>query len=71
MVHDLLYTRDNEAWKLKVSAYPKLRLDPAWAQAALNRLDLKAKLESGPRGMVRLVASASNRSFQRPASGSR
>jgi SAM-dependent methyltransferase len=70
MVHDLLYTLDSDGWKLKVSAYPKLRLDPAWAQAKLNGLGLKARLEPGPRGMVRLIASASNRSFQRTAAGS-
>lgn len=60
IVHDLLHTRDKAAWKLKVSVYPKLRLEPIWIQAILNRLGLETKLESGLRGMIRLIASAPN-----------
>ena len=56
VVHDILHVRAESGWSTQVSAYPKLRLDPAWAQAALSRLGLLAALAPGPRGMVRLVA---------------
>jgi SAM-dependent methyltransferase len=55
-VHDLLHERTSAGWTLRVSSYPKLRLNPEWARAALERLGLAASLEAGPRGMTRLVA---------------
>src|SRR5690349_17523077 len=36
-VHDLLHERDGGAWQLRVSAYRKLRLAPAWVSDALRR----------------------------------
>jgi SAM-dependent methyltransferase len=55
LVHDLLQTRRAGGWETTVSAYPKLRLDPAVLQELLRGLGLSARIESGPRGMVRLV----------------
>jgi SAM-dependent methyltransferase len=57
MVHDLLHVRAAAGWEMRLSAYPKLRLDPTWAQATLSRLGIAAKLEAGSRGMVRLIGS--------------
>jgi SAM-dependent methyltransferase len=58
LVHDLLHSRSASGWETRVSAYPKLRLDPSALQAGLHRLGLAARLEPGRRGMVRLVATA-------------
>lgn len=58
MVHDILHIREGTEWKLKVSAYPKIRLDPFWIQEALTGLGLETTLTRGPRGMVRVVAVA-------------
>jgi hypothetical protein len=58
-VHDLLHERTSAGWTRRVSSYPKLRLNPEWARAALERLGLAASLEAGPRGMTRLVARCS------------
>jgi SAM-dependent methyltransferase len=55
-VHDLLHEWTDGGWTLRVSSYPKLRLSPEWARAALERRGLSASLEPGPRGMVRLLA---------------
>jgi hypothetical protein len=57
-VHDLLHEREASGWKLKVSAYPKLRLAPGAIQARFESLGLRATLSAGPRGMVCLVAVA-------------
>jgi len=59
MVHDLLHSRSPSGWETRVSAYPKLRLEPQALKASLYRLGLTARLEPGPRGMVRLTAAAS------------
>ena len=55
-VHDLLHECIDGQWGLKVSCYPKLRLDPKWVQSVAARVGLGASLQTGPRGMVRLVA---------------
>lgn len=41
---------------LRVSRYPKLRLDPQWVCTALGDRGLVARLEPGASGMVRVVA---------------
>lgn len=56
LVHDLVHERTAEGWTLRVSRYPKLRLDPQWVCAALGDRGLVARLEPGASGMVRLVA---------------
>jgi len=58
LVHDLLHTRRTDGWETRVSAYPKLRLDPSWLQKSLQDLGFSARLEAGPRGMIRLVGTA-------------
>jgi 2-polyprenyl-3-methyl-5-hydroxy-6-metoxy-1,4-benzoquinol methylase len=55
-VYDLLHERTDAGWTLHVSSYSKLRLSPEWARSTLHRLGLVTTLETGPRGMVRLVA---------------
>jgi SAM-dependent methyltransferase len=58
VVHDLLHERRGTSWSMRVSSYSKLRLSPGWITAALERAGLSAKLESGPRGMLRVTATA-------------
>jgi SAM-dependent methyltransferase len=55
-VYDLLHERADAGWTVRVSSYSKLRLSPEWAQSKLTRLGLVARLEGGPNGMIRLVA---------------
>jgi Methyltransferase domain len=57
-VHDLLTQRDEGQWVQKVSSYPKLRLAPDWVVSKLTALGLKARRETAPSGMVRIVGSA-------------
>jgi len=56
IVHDLVHERTGSGWTLRVSHYPKLRLDPAWVCAALTSRGLAARREAGPAGLVRVVA---------------
>lgn len=55
-VHDLLHERRQETWISKVSSYRKLRLSPEAARQEFMAAGLQATVESGLRGMVRLVA---------------
>jgi hypothetical protein len=55
-VYDLLHERTGSTWQLRVSAYRKLRLSPAWVSAALEALGLSVHVEPGRAGMVRVVA---------------
>ncbi|MGE0813794.1 MAG: methyltransferase domain-containing protein [Vicinamibacterales bacterium] len=55
-VTDLLHERDASGWTQRVSSYVKLRLRPAWAEAALAGRGLAVTLEALPRGMVRILA---------------
>lgn len=54
-VYDLLHCRTETGWTASVSAYTKLRLDPAWVETELKQLGFRTILEPGPRGMLRLV----------------
>lgn len=54
-VYDILQARKETGWSTSVSSYPKLRLDPVWIEAELDRMNFKTTLEPGSRGMVRLV----------------
>jgi SAM-dependent methyltransferase len=58
VVHDLLHQRQHTTWDLRVSAYRKLRLPPAWVLERLHAAGLSAAVSAGPRGMVCVVASA-------------
>lgn len=57
-VHDVLHERDGSQWKMRVSAYRKLRLSPARMAAALRACGLEVRLKPGPAGMVEIVASS-------------
>ncbi len=52
LVHDILQERQPDGWSLRVSAYPKLRLAPAWVQEQLQGQGLHATQRPGPRGML-------------------
>jgi len=56
LVHDIVHERHGDAWAMKVSAYPKLRLDPDWVAQSLRHRGLAVERDAGPRGMVRLHA---------------
>ena len=58
VVHDLLHERRGTSWSMRVSSYRKLRLSPGWITAALERTGLSVKVASGPRGMLRVTATA-------------
>lgn len=55
-VHDLLHERDGSVWNLRVSSYPKLRLEPDRVADALRRHRFAVRVETGMAGMVRVVA---------------
>lgn len=55
-VHDLLHEREGAGWKQRVSAYEKLRLDPAWVVEALAARGFTPQRGAGLSGMVRIAA---------------
>jgi hypothetical protein len=55
-VHDVLHERTGSTWRLRVSAYRKLRLSPEWVSAALQAAGFSVRVEPGLAGMVRIVA---------------
>lgn len=60
-VHDLLHERDAGAgedapWRFNVSAYRKLRLDPAWVRAQITAVGLHLTKDAVEGGFVVLVA---------------
>lgn len=57
LVHDILHERQDGAWSMRVSHYPKLRLDPNMVIRTLERCGLSVARDSGPRGMVQIIAS--------------
>ena len=57
-VHDLLHQRENGAWQLRVSSYPKLRLAPQWVVEQLSSLGLSVQRDATPGGMIRIRAAA-------------
>ncbi len=60
-VHDLLHEREGTQWQLRVSSYPKLRLDPEWVVDALRSRGFAALRATAQNGMVRVVARLSRR----------
>lgn len=56
VVHDLLHERHEEQWRLRVSAYPKLRIAPAALCAELRSHGLRVRQDAGAAGMVRVLA---------------
>lgn len=57
LVHDIVHERQGGAWSMRVSHYPKLRLDPTTVVRALERGGLSVACGPGPRGMVQIVGS--------------
>jgi hypothetical protein len=55
-VHDILHERSEGGWRMRVSAYEKLRLGPDWVQRELERCGLRVRAEAGLSGLVRIVA---------------
>jgi SAM-dependent methyltransferase len=55
-VHDVLQERQGSTWQLRVSAYRKLRLSPAWVAERLQASGFSVRVEPGLGGMVRVVA---------------
>lgn len=56
LVHDIVHERDGSKWNMKVSSYPKLRLEPEAVATMLQRAGLTPTLAAGPRGMVAITA---------------
>lgn len=56
LVHDIVHERTDGAWSMRVSRYPKLRLDPDFVVRSLERHDLTVVRSQGPRGMVQIAA---------------
>lgn len=55
-VYDILHERAGDAWETRVSSYRKLRIAPDHVIGSLESLGFKARRDTGPRGMVRIVA---------------
>jgi SAM-dependent methyltransferase len=55
-VHDILHERSEGGWRMRVSAYEKLRLGPDWVQRELESRGLRVRAEAGLSGLVRIVA---------------
>lgn len=55
-VHDILHERGEDGWRMRVSAYDKLRLGPEWVQRELGGCGLRVRVETGLSGLVRIVA---------------
>ncbi len=56
LVHDIVHERQDDTWIIRVSHYPKLRLDPDVVVGSLAHHGLTVTRERGPRGMVQIVA---------------
>ena len=54
--HVMVHDRSEDDRRMRVSAYPKLRLSPTHVQRSLQNHGLTVVLETAPRGMVRVVA---------------
>ena len=55
LVHDVLHERQDGSWKLRVSSYRKLRLDPQWLVEAGAQAGLACQLSTAG-GMLQLQA---------------
>ncbi len=55
IVRDLLHQRENGAWRLRVSSYPKLRLAPERVMERLTRLGMSVRRDAAA-GMTRIIA---------------
>ncbi len=55
-VHDLVYTRKNDAWELQKSSYLKLRLSFDWTVQKLKEAGFTIKSGSVDKGMITIIA---------------
>jgi hypothetical protein len=58
-VHDLIYEREKDRWRQRVSSYLKLRLHPERVVERLTKLGFFVRLDTGMNGMVRVVGTRS------------
>ncbi|HEX4243003.1 MAG TPA: class I SAM-dependent methyltransferase [Steroidobacteraceae bacterium] len=58
-VHDLLHLREEGGWRLAVSSYSKLKLDPRWLAAKLEERGLAVERSLTPSGLLRFIARSS------------
>jgi hypothetical protein len=59
VVHDLIHIRQGADWALHKSSYRKLRLNPDWVAAALEKRGFSI-LSNGPSGRMVLIAARRN-----------
>lgn len=57
-VHDIVHERRDDRWQMSISSYRKLRIAPSTVEERLRSLNMNVRVERGPRGMVRIEASA-------------
>ncbi len=55
-VHDIIHELDGTQWRLSVSSYQKLRLDPLWVRNALAHCGFEVTESATSNRMVRLIA---------------
>jgi SAM-dependent methyltransferase len=55
-VHDVVHERDTDGWRMRVSSYAKLRLDPRTVAGQLGDAGLTVTTDPAPGGMLRVVA---------------
>ncbi|NKB16868.1 MAG: class I SAM-dependent methyltransferase [Pseudanabaena sp. CRU_2_10] len=55
-VHDLVYRKEGDRWKLSTSSYPKLRIDRNWVCDQLRKLGLEVVQNTMINGMICMVA---------------
>lgn len=55
-VYDLLHERGEGGWDLRVSSYPKVRLDPQMVVGVLTAAGLEVRSDVTSGGMVRVIA---------------
>ncbi len=55
-VHDVIHELTGPSWLKRISAYRKLRLDPAWVAQTLQAHGLSVYVQPGFAGMLRVVA---------------
>lgn len=56
LAHDIVYTRQGDAWRFAKGCYRKLRLGADWLAAELEACGLSIRHREVDRGMTRLVA---------------
>lgn len=56
LVHDVIHELVEGTWSMKVSSYEKLRLSPSTVKQAAEDAGMRCRIETGPRGMIKVVA---------------